>query len=128
MESFLFHTKLLPGESGGLLPHTRLLLHARLRYPPRPSAALRPVEGPVGKRAADSRHGAGLSRHPGRDGGGRGGAQEVGEACGESAVGVEPGMEALVAALPLHTRPALPVNAKKKKKCDSVSGCIFMLD
>lgn len=110
MESFLLHVRLLPRGRDGLFPLAHLLLHAGLHHLPRPPAALRPVEGPVGKRAADSRHGAGLSRHPGRDGGGRGGAQEDGEARGESAVPLEHGVEALAAALPLHTQPALPVN------------------
>lgn len=113
MESLLLHAELLPREWDGLFPHARLLLHGGARDLPRSSAALRLVAGPVGNEAADSPHGAGLSRCSKSDGGGRGGAQEDCAACGKSAVAGEPDVEAMAAAVPLQPRPALSVEGKR---------------
>lgn len=74
LESLLLHPELLPRERNGVLPHARLLLRAVIRDLPRPPAALRSVEGPVGDHAADSWHRTGLSLRRGRDGGGGGGS------------------------------------------------------
>lgn len=113
MESLLLHAELLPRECDGLFPHTSLLLHGGARDLPRSPAALRLVAGPVGNDAADSPHGAGLSRRSKSDGGGRGGAQEDCAACGKSAVAGERGVEAVAAAVPLQPRPALSVEGKR---------------
>lgn len=94
-----------------MLPHPRLLLHPRLRHPPRPPAAFRPLQGPVGEPAADGGHGAGLPVRGGGDDGGRRVPPDLGPARGEPVLCREADVEALAAALLLFLQAALPVPA-----------------
>lgn len=107
VESALLHTRLLPRERDGLLSHTYVLLHAQLRYLPRPAAALWPHQGPFRDHATESHHRAGLPLHPGGDARGGGAAPELSGACGVPDVHREFIVEALAAALLLLSGPAL---------------------